>query len=292
MHRPPVEEEDAAALHGDGEAAGAADRLRDAQVERLPRPGGAVGEQPAAVTLRDDAEAAVLHRGLEDGEPDGEHLRPVHFRQGHALVLVPLHRADHRVALAQLRTEQRLGGFDAHVLDGIGEHLGADQPGDGVHQAGRGDQVEDGRAGVHRAVQRLVGRHLPREADVERPVAGGPGVVEDAGEPLRERQIGVRRAERPRRPPLVGDRVEQGLVLPHHRVEVQLRVEQSLDQQVPLVCEAFNVHPWRRCCGHALSPRGLNSPAGRPDRALPAAPSRPVAGRRCRDKGYLRPGGT
>jgi hypothetical protein len=95
---------------------------------------------------------------------------------------------------------------------------------------------------VHGCLEGFVGAEWPAQADVERAVAGVSGVVEDAGEPLREWQVGVRRRDGAVGGPPGGDTIKFRLVFGDDWVEITDGIEDILDEELALVVEALDVN--------------------------------------------------
>ena len=112
---------------------------------------GAVRQQSAFVRAGRDHQRPLLDGRVLEREPYGQHLRVVRLFGYDAVVLVPLGRAEDGVA-ELVFGQVALGRLDAHVLDGIGIDLRANQRLDDVEQVRVGEGAEDGRPGPEGSV--------------------------------------------------------------------------------------------------------------------------------------------
>ena len=136
--------------------------------------------------------------------------------------------------------------LDARVLDRIRVDLAADHLLDHVQQFGIAEQTERLGTQVHGC---RLGDALEWQRDIEvrHHVQFAWRFREHACEALRERQIAEGRRQNTVGVPALGESIEQGFVLAYDGVEIELRIEHVLHQQVTLIFKCFDVHAHRYC---------------------------------------------
>ena len=135
--------------------------------------------------------------------------------------------------------------LDARVLDGIGEDLATDEL---LHQVEQ-SRVPQQSKGCRPEVDRGLGSDsLERQGDVEvrDHVQIARRLDQHAREALRKRQLRERRGQQTICMPGRDERVEQVLVLAHHRVQVALGIEHVVHNEEALLLEGVDVHPGSR----------------------------------------------
>ncbi len=229
-----------------------------------------------------DAQTAVGLRRLGHGKPDGQDVRCIGFRRGHALVLVPVGGGDKAVETRRIAGEHALGWLEAYVLDGIDRDLRPDDLLHHVQQSGVRQQPEHGGAEVDGAL--LGDRSGHRQRDVKPPVAFNTDFGHHTGEALFEGQLGKGGGELSGGVPALRERVQQRRVLPDEGRDTGLPIQEVFENEVPLLTEALQRFPR---CGPARSAIGVRTeglgqshrapPRPGHDRAVPGQDAAPAA---------------
>jgi len=180
-----------------------------------------------------DLHAAVLLVCVGDGDPAREDRRAVGLGQQHAEVLME-RNAGSQIASCALGAQHSRRRLHPHVLNRVRDELGPEDSLDDVEQAVVGEQVEDRRAHVKRG---LGGDVLLGQADVEGLVKAPARLATQREEPLRERQAGMARRHGTLGDERLGDLAQDLVPLGRDRIEVRVRGEDVLDDDVAFFCK-------------------------------------------------------
>ena len=189
------------------------------------------------MAARNDAQTAVLDRGVEQRQPDRQDGGVVRLGQDDAVVLVPRNLGDKSVGEAVRNRAFRQ--LHANVLDGVGVDLRAEHILHQVEQSRAGQQPKDGRA---HADGRVVVDARLRQTEVEVLRDGLTALLRDADQPFGKGEFRVGGRNCTPGVEIAGDFVERVGVLRQHVGDLLVGVQDVLHHHEPLILEVTLLH--------------------------------------------------